>query len=204
MTLCFFPKVRHLFPDKAFIQAFNKKPMTWRKVCFAIWHTRTLQHTQLYTTVSLYLACEVCDGKKSSTTVKPIWYSTILILPFWLNFVVRISGFGLCMISFKKFVVLFSFFKSDSIRSLYSTRNIICTSHPCLLLSLTRWAIMYVSVGDGEKGKKLAILQTIFMAISHKLWCRSSSFNDMASVFFTKWNLGKLNSTENIDALAMF
>ena len=45
-------------------------------------------------------------------------------------------------------------FTSDSIRSLYSTRNIICTSHPCLLLSLTRWAIMYVSVGDGEKGKK--------------------------------------------------
>ena len=72
------------------------------------------------------------------------------------------------MISFKICYSIF-FFKSDSIRSLYSTRNIICTSHPCLLLSLTRWAIMYVSVGDGEKGKKLAILQTIFMAISHKL-----------------------------------
>ena len=36
-------------------------------------------------------------------------------------------------------------------------------------LLLTGWAIMYVSVGDGEKGKKVAILQTIFMAISHKL-----------------------------------
>ena len=41
--------------------------------------------------------------------------------------------------------------------------------HLVASLVLTGWAIMYVSVGDGEKGKKVAILQTIFMAISHKL-----------------------------------